>query len=903
MKEKLNNNFYWSMDVENILSEFETDSKYGLSAEQAKVRLDSYGLNIFGQTKKFSKLKIFLQQFKSPLIFILIIAGVATIFLQEWVDAFIIFLAIFVNASLGFYQENKAENALAHLRSYIEQKSRIIRSGKEIKIDSSEIVVGDLLKLSSGDRVPADARIIFENGLSVDEAILTGESLSVKKNTDVLSEATLVPERKNMIFGGTLITEGKCDAIVIATGKDTEIGKIADLVVETEQEKTPLQKAVSKLAWVITFSLSIIVAGVFALGIYRGETVFEMFLMSVAVAVGAIPEALPIGLTAVLAVGVQRLAQKRGIMRNLSAAETLGSTTVIMTDKTGTLTEARMSLVDILQTKDLLSEKNQAVQTTNFDIDIRTNFSDEQKEILLLSAMNTDVLIENPDENPTDWRIIGNALESNIIKSSAIQNINFEDFSKIGNFKILLPFNSKNKFSVSFGEFDLNTNITGAKNNKSLIFLGAPDILLKKSNLNKDEYLKLLHSVETLSSQGKRLLGVGIKNFPKKDKNEKIEKIDLENISEINFIGLLAFYDPVRKTVPQAIKNITDYGVRVVMATGDLKGTAIAVAQQVGFSVGENEALSGEEIRQMSDKELMSALSMVKVFARVTPEDKLRIGRLYQKRSEVVAMTGDGVNDAPSLKAVDIGIAVGSGTDVAKGVADLVLLDNNFETIVSAIEEGKLMLKNIRKIFVYLMSNSLDEVILIGGSLLLSLAMPLNAIQIIWVNFFTGSLPAIAFAFDGDKQHDLGVTNSKTEKKVFNKQVKFLTITIGTLNALLLFFIYWILSTKTNYDISVIKTFIFACFSSYILFVAFSLRSLNKSIFTYNIFSNKFLVSGVILGLVLLSITIYAPFLHGIFETTFLGIGWILSVVVWIVATVSIVETAKWVYYRKNIIN
>ncbi|HMP85053.1 MAG TPA: cation-transporting P-type ATPase [Candidatus Paceibacterota bacterium] len=892
MKEKPQNNFFWSIEKEEIAKIFQTDLSVGISNEQAEERLKKFGFNVFGEAKKFSKFKILLSQFKSPLIFILIIAGIATLFLKEWFDAFIIFLAIFVNAGLGFYQENKAENALAHLRSYIQQKTRVIRSGKEIEIDVHNVVIGDLVHLSSGDRVPADCRVIFENELSVDESILTGESLSVQKDSAVLSEATLVADRKNMVFGGTLVTEGKATVIVVAVGKDTEIGKIADLVIETEQERTPLQKAVSKLAWVIAFALSFIVAGVFALGIYRGEPIFDMFLMSIAVAVGAIPEALPIGLTAVLAVGVQRLAQKKGIMRNLAAAETLGSTSVIMTDKTGTLTEAKMSLVDIFTLENLLSADLINSKKKDF-----SNFSLEQKEILLLSSMNTDVLIENEQDNPNDWKINGNALESNIVKSSALNNLDIKTFKKDCNFEIVLPFNSKNKFSISLGHVSLQTKISGRKNGPAFVFLGAPDIILKKSKMDKNEYLQVLQNLENLSNEGKRILGVAVKNIPE---NFNHKNIKFEEVDDLTFVGILAFYDPIRKTVPGAIKQMTDYGVKVVMATGDLKGTASAVARNIGFKIGENEVLSGDEIRQMSDEELMKSLDLVKVFARVTPEDKLRIAKLYQKRGEVVAMTGDGVNDAPSLKAVDIGIAVGSGTDVAKGVSDLVLLDNNFETIVSAIEEGKLMLRNIRKIFVYLMSNSLDEVILIGGSLILNLALPLTAVQIIWVNFFTGSLPAVAFAFDNEKYQDLGVSKKHTEKKVFNNQVKFLTIAIGLFNASVLFFTYWFLMNKTDFDPLKIKTFIFACFSSYILFVAFSLRGLSRPIFSYNIFSNKFLVYGVIVGLILLSITIYTPFLHGIFGTTALGLGWVIAICVWIIITVSIVEFAKWIFYRRQ---
>lgn len=888
MQNESQNDLFWSYDIKDIENNLGTSIESGLDESEVKSRLKKWGANIFGQTKKFSKVKIFSSQFKSPLIFILIIAAITTIFLREWLDASIIILAITVNVILGFYQENKAENSLLHLRSYIKERTRIIRNGKEKEIDPSELVAGDLIHLMSGNRVPADARIVFSNNLSVDESILTGESLSVSKSTEVLSEAAPVSDRKNMVFGGTLITNGSGMAIVVLTGNKTEIGKIANLVSETHSEKTPLQKAVSQLAWIIAIGLLGIVIGIFFLGIRRGEPVFDIFLTSIAVMVGAIPEALPIGLTAVLAVGVERLAKKKGIMRNLSAAETLGSTSVIMTDKTGTLTEAKMNLVNIFSKDNLLTEEKV--------YSISERISAQQKNILLLASMNTDVLVENPQDEPEQWIISGNALENNIVKSAGVHELPVDFERQNGKFKIILPFNSKNKFSVSIGKTNININSEqpDRERREVQIILGAPDILLKKSDLNKKEYLELVKKVEQLSYEGKRLLGVAIK-----ETSPSGSLFNLEEIDDIKFVGVLAFFDPIRESVKDAITTINNLGVKVVMATGDLRGTAVAVANSLGWDVKDNQVLSGEEIRQMSDDELIKALPLARVFARVTPEDKLRIEQLYKKTGEVVAMTGDGVNDAPSLKAVDIGIAVGSGTDVAKGVADLVLLDDNFETIVSAIEEGKRMLKNIRKIFVYLMSNSLDEVLLIGGSLIVGIPLPLTAIQIIWVNFFTGSIPAIAFAFDDE---DKTKRNNKfmVDKKILNPEVKFLTLGIGVINSILLFGMYWGLVSLTSFDIESIRAFVFVCFASYILFVAFSLRNLEKSILSYNLFSNKFLVFGIALGMVSLLSTIYIPFLQNIFQVTDIGLVWIFFAAIWVLINMVLVETAKWIFYREK---
>ncbi|MEX0933527.1 MAG: HAD-IC family P-type ATPase [Candidatus Paceibacterota bacterium] len=858
----------------------------GLTTREVEELLKKHGPNHFGGVARFSKFKLFVKQFRSPLIFILIIAGAATLLMQHWVDSVVIFLAIGINAFLGFYQENRAENALADLRSYIQERTRVIRDGKEAEVDAANIVPGDLIHLMPGSRIPADARIESVQDLNVDESILTGESLPVEKSVEPVSDGAALSERYNMVFGGTLVSNGSAYAVVTATGNETEIGKIAQLVEGTERELTPIQKAISRLAWIIAAGVLILVVGIFILGFYRGESVLEMFLISIAVAVGAIPEALPIGLTAVLAVGVERLAKRKGIMRDLTAAETLGSTTVIMTDKTGTLTLADMQLVDIVSREKLLSDGAEAQGNT-----AKERFSLEQKDLLYLASLNTDVLIENPEDEPQSWRLNGNPLEKNIVKSAALHGISLSERREKNMFQMLLPFNSSNKFSISRVTFDLDTDIIDRHKKEGLVVLGAPDVLLARSLLSKDEYLTLVARVEEMSLKGRRILGVAVAS------ESSAKGQALANIQALEFLGVLAFYDPIRPGVIDAIKKIESYGVRVVIATGDIKGTALAVARGLGWSVREDSVLSGDELRQIDDRALEKSLEHVRVFARMTPEDKLRVARMYQRLGEVVAMTGDGVNDAPSLKAVDIGIAVGSGTDVAKGVADLVLLDDNFAIIVVAIEEGKRILRNIRKTFVYLLSNSLDEVVLIGGSLLAGLALPLTAIQIIWVNLFTGSLPAVAFAFDPDNETD--VPEKKTEKKILNSEVKLLTLGIGTLSSLLLFVLYWSLM-QTNIPEEVAKTFLFACFSSYILFVSFSFRSLSRPIFSYNIFSNSFLVGGVSLGLLLLLMTIYVPFLQPIFSTTALGPQWLMWVGVWVVLNVALVEFAKWLFYRRN---
>ncbi len=869
----------WSEQAETVAGDFGVNSRIGRSDSEVEALRRQNGSNSFGGSPPVSYARIFFRQFESPLIVILCIALIITLFLHEWLDSSIIFLAVAVNACLGFYQEFKAERAIADLTSYITERTRVIRAGYEREIDAATLVVGDIIHLTQGMRVPADARIITATALYVDEAILTGESMPVSKKHDTLPLSTMLAERTNMLYGGTLVVDGTTLAIVTATGPQTEIGKLAQLVTETEREKTPLQKAVAAIAWVIAGAVTVIVTLLFGLGISQGIPLIDMLLISIAVIVGAVPEALPIGLTAVLAVGVERIARRKGIIRNLTAAETLGSTTVIMTDKTGTLTEAKMELADVVLTDEL-----RGVMPT--ERQLITELKPEARELVRLALTNTDVVIENPTDNPNDWRISGHALEVNLVRAAARLGISVVNEHVQDTSRFVVPFSSTHKFSVSEITADLSSVGGYPKPERYWIVVGAPDILLSRSTAVPNAQYDYHTHINELGTSGRRLLGVAIRKAP-----TYVGRVETEAVVGLTFLGVLGFRDPIRASVPATLERIAAYGVRVIIATGDLKGTAIAVARELGWKVSDDEVLSGEELRNLSDEALNQALKRVRIFARVTPEDKLRVAKLLMAQGEVVAMTGDGVNDAPSLKAATIGVAVGSGSDVAKSVADLVLLDDNFETIVAAIEEGKRMLKNIKKIFVYLMSNSLDGVFLIGGSILVGLTLPLTAVQIIWVNLFTGSLPALAYAFDRDREL-LPVNASHTN--IFDRQVKFLTVGIGLTSSFFLFLLYWTLMQYES-DVAVVKSVVFACFASYVLIISFSLRNLEKPLFTYPIFDNKLLVFGVGLGLVLLAATIYMPAFQSVFNTVAFPPVWLALVASWLVFNVALIELTKWI--------
>ena len=811
-----------------------------------------------------------MKQFINPLIFLLISAAVITGILREWVNTVVIIFSVLLNVFLGLYHEYHAENTLDKLKSYIKDRARVIRDGKEQEIDSSLLVPGDIIKLSYGFRVPADARILTVNNFQVDEAILTGESMPVEKKEDPVAVTALVSEHKNIVHSGTLVVQGYATAVVCATGNNTEIGKIANIVSEINRVETPLKKGINRLAWLIFFIAIVIVVGIFILGILRGEQLLPMLVLSAAIAVGAVPEALPIVLTVILAIGATRIANKKGIVKKLTAAETLGSATLIMTDKTGTLTKADMQLLGIYS--------KEALSSSEFHKEDQKLFSQDQKKLLELALYNLDIVIENRNEDEKKWSFKGRPFEVNIAKACLLHNVSLSVIASLSSY-LILPFNSTNKFSVAL------------KDNKYII-MGAPDILLKRSNISKEEYLKIESWIEATSRSGKRLMAIA--TLSKKHTKDHILP---EEVIDIDFLGIFVFYDPIRPEVPAAIKNIETHGIKIVLVTGDLKGTAISLTKDLGWEVEENEVLTGGDIRDLSDNELLTILPKIKIFARVTPEDKLRIGKLYQKLGEIIAMTGDGVNDAPALKAMDIGISLGSGSDVAKSAADLVLLDDNFETISLAIDEGRKILSNIRKAIVYLMSNSLDMVFVISGSLLAGLALPITALQIIWVNLFTGSLPALAFAFDEDidREKYLG----KDLGLIFSKKVKVLSFGVGTLSSLLLFFLYYFL-VRIGLDISVVKSIFFVCLSSYILVIAFSFRSLHRPLFSYKIFSNKKLNWSIVIATVLLILTMTVPFVRNIFGLTPMPLSWIPFVVFWLILNIFLVECAKYFLSSKN---
>lgn len=856
---------FWAIDTKEVLGVLKTDFS-GLSDKEIAVRLKIFGPNVIKEHHRLSKTEIVLRQFQNLLIVILIIAGVVTVFLGEWVEAGVIFAAIIANVFFGFWQENKAETILELLKTYVRVRARVRRNNQEHEIDASELVPGDIIRITQGDRIPADCRLLFINNLEIDESILTGESLPVEKDIAKLPSATALNERKSAVFSGTLVMQGFADAVVTATGSETEFGKIVELVAEKDRKSTPLQRSVQRFAAYAGIILLVFTSLLFGLGLYFDKEIYDMFLISVAVAVSAVPEGLPIAFTIIMAIGVRRLASRKGIVKKLLAAETLGSTSIILTDKTGTLTQAKMELASILP--------------------FGGDTAEHKTNLLRYALLNTDVVIENPQDIPEKWFVSGRALEVSLVKGAAQSGLFLTKILK--QIKILdrLLFSSEHKFSAIIFRTDSQIRLT---------LFGAPEIILRFTDLSQEEQKKIIGKIEERAFAGERVLGVASRNITADYKDILRQR----NFNNLTFDGLITFRDPLRPHVFQAIKEIAEVGVKTIIVTGDHRGTAEAVARELGMVDGKGAVLTGEDFGYLTAEELKARSCETTLYARVTPEQKAAIVKLYQEKGEIVAVTGDGINDAPALQTADIGVVVGSGTDVAKSAADLVILDDNFETIVAAIKEGRRILHNIRKVIIYLLSDSLDEVFLIGGALLVGVAIPINALQILFINFFSDSFPAIAFAFE-EGLDDFRYRPHKLHKNLFDREMKFFILIIGFLSSAFLFVLYLVL-LKAGFAEELVRTFIFASFASYTLFLTFSLRSLGKNILSYNPFSNRPLTIGVGVGLLLIAAAIYFPWLGQILNTTPLPPIWLFGVIIIGLVNILVIEFSKWLFRKKII--
>ena len=847
--EKQKNIPYYALETDIALEMLES-RRDGLSEEEVSSRQKKYGKNIPAKDKKTLKLDILARQVNNPLIILLAVSSLISIFLGKTNEAIFIIVAILINIGLGFYQELKADNSIKKLESYISLKTIVIRVGQRLLVDSKLLVPGDIIILRSGDKVPADARILSSKDLEVDEAILTGESLPEKKSEKVLDKNTVLGDRKNMLYAGTLVFGGLCKAVITETGSNTEIGKIAGLVKESKKGVSPIQKAVSSLAKKITIGLLSLGVIILILGVQSGYDTREILVLSIAVIVSAIPESLPIALTLVLSIGSIHLLKKKGVVRKLNSAEALGNVSIIMTDKTGTITEGKLSLV---------------------------GEEAEDKESLLLSAMLNIHGELDQEGNLIGGRPLEVALEKEYQNRKELHPLykNYTIIEKI-------PFTSLNKFSGVLYEKD---------GKLFLSLLGAPDILINKTRShNKDTINK---QIDSFAEIGERILGV----VEKEIENKNIEKIE-EIIEKETFSwkGMLRFSDTVREGVREAIKDIKLEGVRTVLVTGDHPKTALYIAKDSGLVEGDAEIITGEELENMSDEILKTRIKDIDIFARVSPSHKKRLVEIYESIGEIVSVTGDGVNDAPALKTASIGVAMGSGTDVAKGAADLVLLDDNYTTIVSAIKEGRSIKQKMRTVIVYLLADSFDELLLIGGSIAMSLALPLNAIQILFVKFFSDIFPALGFTF-GYREYKPTKKKGLFKQKVIDRDILMYTFVRGIFSSTFLFLVYFFLQKYV--DIEIARTFTYLSFATYLLFLSFSIERLDMNLGQYKIWENKYVFFGVIIGLVTILSSVYVAPISNLLGTVALSPIWLVGVLMIGLINVIGLETMKY-YFNKR---
>jgi len=868
-------------------------SEAGLTSDEARKRLAEFGLNVLAAEEKIKIFSILLHQFKSPLIYVLLVAAVVTFFLHEYIDMAVIMAVVMLNAVIGFIQEVKAEQGVRSLKKMVQAKARALRDRREKELPGSQLVPGDVVYLSAGMRVPADLRLIHVLDLRVDESMLTGESLPSDKRTEKLIEQNLTPgDMKNIAFMGTTVVYGRGRGVVVETGRRTVIGDIAEKVQEVPFGKAPLQHKLDSFAKFLSWTVGGISLLIFGLGLYEGEKLSEMFIAAVAIAVSAIPEGLPVAVTIAMAIGVNRMARQNAIVRRLPSVETLGSTTIIGSDKTGTLTRNEMTVklvFDGLRTYEISGTGYEPSGTITHDGQL-VDMNDCPE---LLVALRIGMLCNEANfyQEDGEYRIDGDPTEGALIVSAIKGGLQIEEeqmrYPQLG----LVPFESERGFMATLHEVE----------GKKIIFAkGAPEKIIHFSMLDEtDPALEnmLAQVAVKFADQGLRVLGMAYKEVDAE--TVKITQADVE--SGLIFAGLQGMIDPPRQEVVEAIKMCKQAGIRTAMVTGDHAITAGAVASQIGIETEKDQVLEGRHIETMSDEELYEKTKTTSVYARVAPVHKLRIVQQLIKQGEVVAVTGDGVNDAPALKAAHIGVAMGrTGTDVAKEAADIVLSDDNFASIVAAVREGRIVYDNIKKVTIFLVSCGFGELLTIISCMLAGLHLPYNPAQILWLNLVTNGFQDVALAFEPGEKGVLKRKPRPPRERILSALMIQRTLLMGAILGFGTFIVYYL---ELSSDVSVesarsvaLTTMVFFQF-----YQALNCRSETLSIFEMNPLSNPFLFVSMIGAFFAHLAVLYVPALQYVFRTVPLDFGQWIIVTVSSITVVIGVELDKFMRRRKSL--
>lgn len=877
-------NFY-QLTVPEVAKKWETDIKKGLSNRQVAKREKFFGINALPDRKKISIWQLLIDQFRDFMILVLMVATIISSFMGEFEDAITIVAIVILNAFLGFFQEFRAERSLQALKELTAPEARVIRNDQLLSIKARNLVPGDIVLLKAGDQIPADGRVLENQNLEVDESLLTGESLPVVKEIRAFEKGTPVADRKNMAYMGTIVTQGRGKILITSIGLNTEMGKIADLLTNMEETTTPLQHRLHYLGkWLVGLCLLACVA-VVIVGVARGESLYQMFFAGVSLAVAAIPEGLPAIVTLSLAIGVQKMIKRNAIVRKLPAVETLGCATVICSDKTGTLTQNRMSVRSIYTMNRLFDFQNRAKDgdlRLALEIGVYCNNANLVKQKVKLFKRSQD----------EDYQIIGDPTEGALLLAGLQAGIRKEDLNQF-KFVAEVPFTSKRK--------QMSVVVKEASTFK-LLTKGAPDVLINQcskyqsgsqiKSLNQQMKQKIIRQNEKMTNDALRVLAVAYRKIPK---NHLSAKDFSKYETELTFVGLIGMIDPPRAEAKEAIASCCRAGIKPIMVTGDHRNTAEAIAIELGLIKKGELVVTGSELHQMEDQEFSSRLNQIAVYARVSPEDKLRIVKGFKAQGQIVAMTGDGVNDAPAVKEADIGIAMGQrGTDVTRESSALILADDNFRTIVSAVEEGRNIYNNIRKFIRYLLSCNIGEILTIFLGMVLGLPLPLLPIQILWVNLVTDGLPALALGVDpGDKDVMLRLPRNPQES-IFSHGLKTkifiqgILIGLSTLGAFVLG-LYWEGGSLVTARTMALTTLVMA----QLIFV-FACRSERHSLWQINPFSNVWMLLAVLFSSIMQIGVLHIPLLQNVFKTTVLN--WrewliVLALASWSTILLDIIQT------------
>ncbi len=877
--------FWHTLKQDEINAALET-SPQGLTSAEAAKRLAEIGPNEIQAAKRISAFEILLAQFKNVLILILLGATIISLFLGHGIESVVIAVIVLFAVALGFVQEYRAERAIEALREMAAPTATVLRDGDDTEIPARELVPGDVILLNTGDRVPADARLLEAVNLQVEEAALTGESMPVEKHTQPLDNPELsVGDRKNMVYAGTAVTYGRGRALVAATGMQTEFGKIAQMLQTVETGKTPLQHNLDKLGAVLARAAFVVVALIVAVGLVRGQPLVEMLIFGIALAVAVVPEALPAVVTISLAIGVQKMVKRNALIRRLPAVETLGSTSVICSDKTGTLTKDEMTARQLYCAGEIIHVSGAGYapegQFTTPD-GTPAQMTPALREMLMAGVLASDTrLIRTPGEG---WDIKGDPTEGALIVAAAKAGLQKEALDAAHPRMGEIPFSSETKRM---------TTLHQTENGLTAYAKGAPEVILASCDfaataegsqpLDAAGREKILQQAQSMASQALRVLGIATKPQAELATAEK----------GMTFLGLVGMIDPPRPEAKAAIAVCADAGIRPVMITGDHPVTAQAVARELGLLQSGGRVVTGAELEEMSDEQLLKDVEDISVYARVSPAHKLRVVSAWQERGHIAAMTGDGVNDAPALKKADIGIAMGiTGTDVTKEAAAMTLTDDNFASIVAAVEEGRGVFGNIKKYLMYLLSSNIGEIGLMAGSALLGLPLPLTAVQILYVNLATDGLPALALSVDPPEKDLMRRKPRNPRTGIFTRPVVTLMALGGLWSTLINLSLFsWAINSGRTLEQAMTMTFVSLVLIQF--FKAYNFRSDRYSVLDKP-FANKWLNLSIVWEIIMLLLIVYLPILHEPFNTYALPASDWLIVGGLAITIVPVLEIAKW---------